>query len=121
MSGLNERFRASLSEAVLRPVPELIRDLTGYRIGAHTDNFKKVITTQFHLPVDDNQESPGTSFYRRQDDGRFDPAWRMPFPPASGYAFTVNARSWHGVDSVPAQPRPQNSLMLTFYRGKGTR
>ncbi len=117
-SGLNERFRDSLSEIVLRPVPELIRDLTGYRIGVHTDIFKKVITTQYYLPEDDSQESLGTRFYRRQSDGKFDPVLRMPVLPATGYAFAVNARSWHGVDSVPTLPKPRNSLMLTYYLGK---
>jgi hypothetical protein len=117
-SGLHERFRESLNEIVLNPVPELIRDLTGYRIGAHTDIFKKVITTQFYLPEDDRQETLGTTFYRRHGGGTFEPVLRMPFLPACGYSFAVNTRSWHGVDAVPAQPRPRNSLMLTYYLGK---
>lgn len=117
-TGLHERFRDSLSEIVLRPVPELVRDLAGYRIGAHTGIFKKVITTQIYLPEDDSQELPGTSFFRRNGSGGFDPALRMPFHPATGHAFAVSARSWHGVDPVPDQPRPRNSLLLTYYLAK---
>lgn len=119
-AGLHERFRDSLSEIILRPVPELIRDLTGYRIGAHTDIFKKVITTQFYLPEDGTQEPLGTSFYKRRSDGKFDTTHRMPFLPATGYAFAVNSRSWHGVDVVPEQPKPRNSLMLTYYLSRPT-
>lgn len=115
---LHERFRDSLSEIILRPVPELIRDLTGYRIGAHTDIFKKVITTQFYLPEDDSQEPLGTSFYKRRSDGQFETTHRMPFLPATGYAFAVNSRSWHGVDTLPVLTKPRNSLMLTYYLGK---
>jgi len=117
-SGLNERFRDSLGDVVLRPVPELIHDLTGYHIGAHTDIFKKVITTQYYLPEDDSQEPLGTTFYRRHEDGKFEPALRMPFLPGSGYAFAVKSRSWHGVDKIPAGSKPLNSLMLTHYLGK---
>jgi hypothetical protein len=117
-AGLHERFRDSLSEIVLRPVPELIRDKTSYRIGAHTDIFKKVITTQFYLPEDDSQEPLGTSFYKRRSEGQFETTHRMPFLPATGYAFAVNSRSWHGVDTLPVLTNPRNSLMLTYYLGK---
>ena len=117
-AGLHERFRDSLIEIVLRPVPELIRDLTSYRIGAHTDIFKKVITTQFYLPEDDSQEPLGTSFYKRRSEGQFETTHRMPFLPATGYAFAVNSRSWHGVDTLPVLTNPRNSLMLTYYLGK---
>ena len=118
-AGLHERFRDSLSEIVLRPVPELIRDLSGYRIDAHTGIFKKVISTQFYLPEDDSQEALGTGFYRRGSDGKFDTIHRMPFLPGSGYAFAVHSRSWHGVEMLPTLARPRNSLMLTYYLKKG--
>ncbi|GEM_PF-2447649 len=42
----------------------------------------------------------------------------MPFLPAAGHAFAVNARSWHGVDAAPAHTKPRNSLLLTYYLGK---
>jgi hypothetical protein len=79
---------------------------------------KKVITTQFYLPEDDSQEPLGTTFYRKDSGGKAHPVHRMPFLPATGYAFAVNARCWHGVDTVPAQPQPRNSLMLTYYLAK---
>jgi hypothetical protein len=117
-AGLHERFRESLSEITLRPVPELIRDLPGYRIGAHTGIFKKVITTQFYLPEDNSQEPLGTVFYRKDNGGKTQREHRMSFLPATGYALAVNARSWHGVDTVPALSKPRNSLMLTYYLAK---
>lgn len=112
-AGLHERFRDSLSEISLRPVLELIRDLPGYRIGAHTGIFKKVITTQFYLPEDDSQEPLGTVFYSKNDSGKTQREHQMSFLPATGYALAVNARSWHGVDRLPALTKPRNSLMLT--------
>lgn len=118
---LHERFRESLGDIVLQPVLELIRDLPGYRIGPHTGIFKKVIAMQFDLPEDSSQPSPGTTFYRRHEDGKFEPALRMPFLPATGHAFAVNSRSWHGVDVIPGGSKPRNLLSLTYYLGKGTR
>lgn len=117
-AGLHDRFRDSLSEITLRPVVELIRDLPGYRIGAHTGIFKKVITTQFYLPEDDSQEPLGTVFYRKDNSGKMHSAHQMPFLPATGYALAVNAQSWHGVERLPALTQARNSLMLTYYLAK---
>ncbi len=116
--GLHERFRESLGDIVVHPVVELIRDLPGYRIRAHTGIFKKVITMQFDLPEDGDLEALGTTFYRRHEDGKFEPALRMPFLPATGHAFAVNSRSWHGVDVIPDGSKPRNLLTLTYYLGK---
>jgi len=91
--GLHERFRESLNDIVLNPVVELTRDLPGYRIGAHTGIFKKVIAAEFDLPEDNSKEPLGTTFYRRHGDGKSSAALRMPFLPGSGYAFAVNSRS----------------------------
>jgi len=43
---------------------------------------------------------------------------RMPFLPAADHAFAVNARSWHGVDAIPAGSQPRDSLLPTYYLGK---
>ncbi len=117
-AGLHERFRESLGDIVLHPVLELIRDLPGYRIGPHTGIFKKVIAMQFDLPADGSKASPGTIFYRRHENGKFEPALHMPFLPATGHAFAVNSRSWRGVDKIPAGSQPLNSLMLTYCLSK---
>jgi len=84
-----------------------VRDRPGYRIGAHTGIFKKVIAMQFDLPEDNSQEALGTSLYRRLGDGKFEPALRLPFLSATGHAFAVNARSWHG---TPCQPTPSREI-----------
>lgn len=115
-AGMEERFGAHTDLVQVRPVPELIRDLKGYKIGVHTDIFEKVITSQFYLPTDQTQRDLGTTFYTRENNnGRPKAVTRMPFLPRTGYAFAVNSRSWHGVDKLTPDTRPRNSLLLTFY------
>lgn len=66
---MHERFRDSLNDIILNPVVKLTRDLPGYRIGAHTGIFKKVIAAEFDLPEDNSKEPLETTFYRRHGDG----------------------------------------------------
>lgn len=102
----------------MRPVLELIRDLPGCRIVLHTGIFKKVVEMQFDLPEDGSLEALGSTFYRRHEDGKFEPALSMPFLPVSGHAFAVHSRSWRGVNVIPGGSKPRNVLTLTCYLGQ---
>src|SRR5262245_40699725 len=57
---LEQRFGRSIDRLSFYPVPILVRDFPGYRIGIHGDSLSKAITVQFYLPSDDSQAHLGT-------------------------------------------------------------
>jgi hypothetical protein len=129
--GMERRFGSKWCGVKLKPVPWLIRDRGGYRIGVHPDHQGKVITLQIYLPSDDSQASLGTVLYRQsqplkhavelgkpahdEDQDKFEPVHQMEFLPNTGYAFVVLPDSWHGVNRVD-QPdgKSRDSLMIHY-------
>jgi hypothetical protein len=119
-AALEARFGCSIDRLSFYPVPMLLRDLRGYRIGIHGDSQRKAITVQFYLPRDDSQAGLGTVFH----EGRNGPAAlrtkRLPFRPATGYAFpVVRHRSWHSVPQTADGIGERNSLMVTYHVQQG--
>jgi len=119
-AALEARFGCSVDRLSFYPVPMLLRDLGGYRIGIHGDSQRKAITVQLYLPRDESQAALGTVFH----EGRNGPAAlrtkRLPFRPATGYAFpVVRHQSWHSVPQTPDSVGERNSLMLTYHVQKG--
>ena len=115
---LRNRFGEDWRDIEVEPRVSLIQDLDGYQIQVHRDITKKVITTQFYLPLDQSQEHLGTSFYRRKNHSgkeKYQLDRRMKFLPNSGYSFTVSDKSYHGVDRLEEQDAPRHSLMLVYY------
>lgn len=112
---LKERFGDSLDGLKVSPRISLIRDEAGYKIGVHSDIKKKVITTQYYLPVSNNQQHLGTTFYSKTGKGKYQVEKRNEFSKNSGYSFTVNNESFHGVDPVSASDAPRHSLLLVYY------
>ncbi|HJP67730.1 MAG TPA: hypothetical protein VJ846_02420 [Sphingomicrobium sp.] len=115
---LEERFGKSVEEIGTYPVPILLRDQPGYRIGIHSDVKRKAITVQFYLPEDDTQEHLGTLFHDRNDGSGT--ATQMPFLPSSGYAFPVSlAKSWHSAAETSQADGERISMMVTYYVADG--
>lgn len=114
-AALEDRFQEAAERIPLYPVPILVRDLPGYRIGVHADALVKAITVQFYLPSDASQAHLGTVFHTaRQPDT--DRPVAMPFLPASGYAFAVRrSESWHSVPQTSEADGERRSIMLTYY------
>jgi hypothetical protein len=113
---LEERFQQPVEQIPLYPVPILVRDLPGYRIGIHADALIKAITVQLYLPRDASQLHLGTVFHtsRRADEN--DRPVTMPFLPATGYAFAVRRKeSWHSVPMTTEADGERRSIMLTYY------
>ena len=115
-TALEQRFGRSIERLSFYPVPVLLRDLRGYRIGIHGDSLSKAVTVQFYLPRDDAQAHLGTTLH----EGRTDEAARrtkvLAFRPATDYAFpVVYHRSWHSVAQTSDADGERNSLMLTYY------
>ncbi|MDF1813854.1 MAG: hypothetical protein P1V20_16755 [Verrucomicrobiales bacterium] len=112
---LSARFGEDLPNLKVTPRISLLRDEAGYKIGVHTDISKKVITTQFYLPVNNDKLHLGTSFYSKNEDGQYRMDKRMDFRENSGYSFTVNDHSFHGVDPLEESDAPRHSLLLVYY------
>lgn len=113
---LEDRFRKPISEIGLYPIPILLRDQPGYRIGIHADAPTKAITVQFYLPRDGAQRHLGTLFHEGE---KGEPALRttqMPFERSSGYAFPVAlTKSWHSASETSEADGERISMMLTYY------
>jgi hypothetical protein len=115
-SELEDRFGKPVGAIGLYPVPILLRDRPGYRIGIHSDVLSKAITVQFYLPADNAQRHIGTIFHEGRDSEMADRTTQMPFLPATGYAFPVCAtKSWHSAAMTTDADGERVSMMVTYY------
>jgi hypothetical protein len=113
---LEERFRKPVERIGVFPVPILLRDDPGYRIGIHSDVKRKAITVQFYLPRDDSQRHIGTIFHQSNEGAGAERTTKMPFIPASGYAFPVSlTKSWHSAATTTEGDGERVSMMVTYY------
>ena len=102
------------------PIPILLRDQPGYRIGIHSDVARKAITVQLYLPADESQRDLGTIFHDDKDGERAARTTKMPFLPASGYAFPVAlTKSWHSAATASDGAGERVSMMVTYYVADG--
>ena len=117
---LERRFGRSIDKLSFYPVPVLLRDLGGYRIGIHGDARSKAITVQFYLPRDESQSHMGTVFHEGKNGEAALRTKRLAFVPAAGYAFPViRHKSWHSVPQTADADGERNSLMLTYQVQQG--
>jgi hypothetical protein len=119
---LEERFGKPAEKISLFPVPILLRDQPGYRIGIHSDVSTKAITVQFYLPADASQRDIGTIFHAGESGAAAERTTQMPFLPATGYAFPVSkTASWHSAAQTTAADGERVSMMVTYYVDEGAR
>lgn len=115
-SALEDRFKKPAEQIRLYPIPILLRDQPGYRIGIHADVPSKAITVQFYLPEDESQRNIGTIFHDGRDGDAAERTTQMPFMPSAGYAFPVSAtKSWHSAAQTSESDGERVSIMLTYY------
>ena len=115
-AALEDRFQMAAERIPLYPVPILLCDLPGYRIGIHADVPTKAITVQFYLPRDAGQAHLGTLFHTSRKQDERDQPVAMPFLPASGYAFVVRRKeSWHSAPKTTEADGERRSIILTYY------
>jgi hypothetical protein len=113
---LEERFRKPAEQVGVYPIPILLRDQPGYRIGIHSDVAKKAITVQFYLPRAAAQRNVGTIFHESNEGEGAKRTVQMPFMPASGYAFPVSlTKSWHSAAPTLQEDGERVSMMVTYY------
>jgi hypothetical protein len=101
----------------------LVKDITKYSLGPHSDSPKKVVTLLFYLPKDLSQSHLGTSIYFPKDPNftcsggphygfeNFIRLATMPFQPNSLFAFVKTNNSFHGVEPV-LDPDTRRWLLL---------
>ena len=110
----------------------LVKDLTKYNLGAHTDTNKKFMTFLFYLPEDDSHKHIGTSMYKLKDTAKFnsvqdkhysdketkelfEEAKLAEFLPNSVLVFPRTDFSFHGVSSINTGSYERNLLLLNYY------
>jgi hypothetical protein len=115
-AALEERFGKPVERIGVYPIPILLRDQPGYRIGIHSDVPKKAITVQFYLPADASQRDLGTIFHEGDKGAGAKRTTQMPFMPATGYAFPVSlTKSWHSAATTTERDGERVSMMVTYY------
>lgn len=113
---LERRFDKDVDDVRLYPIPILLRDQPGYRIGIHSDVPTKAITVQFYLPRDLSQRHIGTVFHEGREGEAAARITQMEFVPSTGYAFPVTAaKSWHSASPTSEDDGERLSMMVTYY------
>lgn len=113
---LEERFGKPAEKIGMYPIPILLRDQPGYRIGIHSDVKKKAITVQFYLPSDSSQRHVGTIFHESNSGPGAERTTQMQFMPSTGYAFPVSlTKSWHSAATTTPDDGERVSMMVTYY------
>jgi hypothetical protein len=113
---LERRFGKPVERVGIYPVPILLRDKPGYRIGIHSDSKNKAITVQYYLPADESQNDIGTIFHEGRSGPAAEKTIRMPFLPATGYAFPVAlTESWHSAARTQEHHGERVSMMVTYF------
>jgi len=113
----------------------LVKDLTKYNLGAHTDHIGKLITFLFYLPSNNDLSSIGTALYQpidkikeeemtkhfthEQTQQRFKKIKACPFVPNSLLIFPRTPVSFHGVEEVNISQKERDLLQLNYYISKG--
>jgi len=114
-SALERRFGKPVEALSFYPVPMLLRDFGGYRIGIHGDSMRKAITVQLYLPRDDAQAHLGTLLHEGRTGEAAARVLALQFLPATGYAFPVmRHESWHSVAATSETDGVRESLMISY-------
>jgi hypothetical protein len=116
--GLDRRFGGKFFKVGMYPIPILMRDVPGYRIGIHPDTHWKGITIQLYLPRDNSTQHIGTIFHRRNEKKSYEKVSQMSFSPNTGYAFAVDKETYHSVDTVGPEVNTRDSILLTYFVDK---
>ena len=115
-TGLEDRIRFEADALV-------VRDLTNYSLGPHTDSPLKVLTMLFYCPPDDSRRHLGTSIYvpndpafrcaggPHHDRSAFTRVTTIEYRPNSLFAFFKTDRAFHGVERID-DPEVERDLLI---------
>ena len=117
------RFGDSMYQNYYGAESLVVRDLTNYSIGPHTDAPHRLLSMLFYCPDDDSRSHLGTSIYVPNDPGfrcpggphyphqRFCKVKTMEYHRNSLFAFIKNDHSFHGVEPIGNQPVGRDVLL----------
>jgi hypothetical protein len=109
---VRERFGDEVYRYSFEADSLVVRDLTNYAIGPHTDAPHRLLSMLFYCPHDDSMKHLGTSIYVPLDrefrceggphypHNRFQKVMTMEYKPNSLCAFFKNDHSFHGVEPI---------------------
>ena len=109
---------------------QLVKDLTKFSLGAHTDAPDKFFSFLFFLPSNDSLSKIGTTVYNKSQKGLtydkrhyskeetkklFVPFKTYPFIPNSLLIFLRSNNSFHGVEEINIMQEERNVLLLNYF------
>lgn len=109
---VKERFGDDIYRCSFAADSLIVRDLTNFSIGPHTDAPHRLLSMLFYCPADEALRHLGTSLYVPRDPGfrcrggphyphdMFRRVMTMEYKPNSLFAFIKNDRSFHGVEPI---------------------
>jgi hypothetical protein len=120
---VKERFGDKIYQCGFKADALIVRDLTNFNIGPHTDAPHRLLSMLFYCPDDDALNHLGTSIYVPRDpqfrcEGGphyphqlFHKIRTMEYKPNSLFAFIKNDRSFHGVEPI-GEPDVLRDILL---------
>ncbi len=107
----------------------LVKDITKYKLGVHTDTPSKFLTFLFYIPENDNNRDLGTALYAPKDRDfhlknevadhyaieDFNLVKKVEFLPNTLFIFPRTNYSYHGVQKINNEGVERNLLLLNFY------
>jgi hypothetical protein len=127
---VKERFGDDIYRCGFSADSLIVRDLTNFSIGPHTDAPHRLLSMLFYCPDDDALKHLGTSIYVPCDPGfrchggphyphaMFRKVMTMEYRPNSLFAFIKNDHSFHGVEPISDQ-NVQRDILLYDIRVSG--
>ena len=122
-SPVHERFGPAMLNNYYSSESLVVRDMTNFSIGPHTDAPHRLLSVLFYCPEDDSRAHLGTSIYVPNDPEfrcaggphhphhRFTKVKTMEYRRNSMFAFIKNDYSFHGVDPIGSQAVGRDVLL----------
>tara|TARA_Y100001970_G_scaffold70679_1_gene89939 strand:- start:559 stop:1302 length:744 start_codon:yes stop_codon:yes gene_type:complete len=125
----NEKKLFGTSNFQFKISSSLIKDITKYKLGVHTDTPSKFLTFLFYIPEDESLKDLGTALYEAKDkefhikndvkghypvEG-FNLIKKIEFLPNTLFIFPRTNISYHGVQTINTQGAERNLLLLNYY------
>jgi hypothetical protein len=130
------KFQAPIFERFMKPGDQqrpslkykaevfLMRDLTNYSLGPHTDSPAKLVSVLFYLPSADDRPDLGTSFYVPKDRSftcpggphhpfeLFEKVVTLPYRRNALLAFPKTSQCFHGVEPVTTEATKRDLMLF---------
>ena len=126
-----EKNKLGIKNYKINKKAEIVKDFKKYHLGAHTDNYNKLITFLFYLPKDKSLENLGTAIYKKKinipvdetakhqsvesTNNNFTKIKTCKFYPNTLLIFPRTNESFHGVDEINIDSKERDLLLFNYY------